>query len=100
KGDVSPTLLRACLALSQIYVDLNEPQKAVELLEDKNIGLIDLVQKKAPVIKDAGFEMPTFQVALRSYIGALPNANAAEAEALMKKAGDMMTTMDKTVGIT
>src|SRR6266700_2451293 len=47
-GEVSRVLVTAVLSLAQIYVDTNEPVKAVELLEDPKIGALTLVEKNDP----------------------------------------------------
>jgi tetratricopeptide (TPR) repeat protein len=88
----------AALSLAQIYVDTQQPQKAVELIEEENIGPKTLVEKEDAAAKDLAYQIETYKVALRAYIGALPTAPADQGQVLMNKAEGVMNALKKLMG--
>jgi tetratricopeptide (TPR) repeat protein len=98
---VDATLAMAALSLAQIYVDTQQPAKAVELLEDQNIGPKTLVEKEDPSAEREAYKIETHKVALRAYIGALPTVSGPqEGEAMMAKAEGVMNALKKLMGTT
>jgi hypothetical protein len=98
---VDRTLALAALSLAQVYVDTEQPLKAVELIEDENVGPKTLVEKKHPAAQEEAYQIETYKVALRAYIGALPAAGAGpQGEALMAKAEGVMNALKKRMGAT
>ncbi len=64
-------LLAAVLSLAQINVDVGQPQKAVDLLDDKKIGPMVLVAMDPPhpATEREKFHVETYKAALRAYVG-------------------------------
>lgn len=96
KAGVDPALVTAVLSLCQIYVDAGQPDDAIALLEDKDIGALTLVAGNHEAVAREGFAEETYKTALRSYISALPKA--ADKAALIAKAEGVMDAMNKRVG--
>lgn len=93
RGDVSKTLATAGLSLAQIYVDTNQSQKAIELLEDQRIGALTLAKSSSPAIADAtGFSTEAYKTALRAYVSSLADGDSA---ATIAKAKEVMAAMKK-----
>lgn len=95
KGEVSNVMATAVLSLAQIYVDTNEPAKAVALLEDPKIGLLTLVKNGDESVSK--FPEEIYKTALRAYISSLsgggPNAagSIAKAEGIMQALKEQMS---------
>jgi len=87
-GETSKVLATAVLSLAQIYVDTNEAEKAVALLEDPKIGVLTLVRNDDPSASDEGVAEETYKTALRAYISSL--AGKANAAATIEKARGAM----------
>lgn len=99
QAPVDATLALAALSLAQVYVDTQQPQKAVELIEDENIGPKTLVESNSPAVTQEAYKIETYKVALRAYIGALPDVKGpAESEVLMGKADDVMDALKQLMG--
>lgn len=102
-GKADEAAATACLALAQIYVDTGQTEKAVEILEDAQLGPLTLVQAKSPATQRAGFAGEAYKTALRAYISSL--ASSSDADAVVKKATQVMTAMkeampaDQLIGI-
>ena len=94
-GKVDESTATAALSLSQIYVDTDQTDKAVELLEDPLVGPLALVQAKHPAAGREGFAAEAYKTALRAYISSL--ANASDSDAVIKKATDVMDAMKATI---
>ena len=95
-GEASQVMATAVLSLAQIYVDTNEAQKAVALLEDPKIGLLTLVKNNDPTTQREGFPEETFKTALRAYISSL--AAGADAAATVEKAKGVMASLKEYMG--
>lgn len=97
-GTPNPTFASAMLSLAQIYVDTNQPAKAIAELEDAKVGPLTLVSKNDASVARPGMAEETLKVALRAYIGSLQSADKGEADALLKKAKVLMDDLKKRVG--
>jgi hypothetical protein len=94
-GKVDESTATAALSLSQIYVDTDQTDKAVALLEDAQVGPLALVQGKHSAAGREGFAAEAYKTALRAYISSL--ANATDSDAVIKKATDVMDAMKATI---
>ena len=94
---VTATTAQGALALSQIYVDVNSPDKAIALLQDSEFGPLTLIEKKDPIGSTPGFLEQAYKSALRAQIGSLaqPNVDAKEA---VQQAMDTMQSLSDAVG--
>ena len=99
-GQVNPTFGTASLSLAQLYLDTDQAAQAVALLEKPNIGTLALVATKNEAANRPGFAEETYRTALRAYVSSLAGASkdAAAAEALVKKAEDIMQGLKSSVG--
>jgi hypothetical protein len=98
-GEVNSVMATAVLSLAQIYVDTNEPAKAVELLEDPKIGVLTLVKNNDPAVNKEGFPQETYKTALRAYISSLA-AGGENAAANVSKAEGIMDSLEQLMGQT
>jgi cellulose synthase operon protein C len=89
--EIGKVLATAVLSLAQIYVDTNEADKAVTLLEDPKIGVLTLVKNNDPAASDEGVPAETYKTALRAYISSL--AGKANAAATIEKARGIMDAL-------
>ena len=81
----SPTLAQASLSLAQIYVDTEQPDKAMSLLNDPEIGPLTLVKKQDPTVASPAFPPLIYKTALRAKLGemaASPGDKSGMAEAV------------------
>lgn len=85
---IDATLATAVLSLCQIYVDAEQAQEAIDLLEDEEIGALTLVKANNEAVDRPGIAQETYKTALRAYIGALPGA-ANKADLIAKAEGAM-----------
>jgi tetratricopeptide (TPR) repeat protein len=88
---VSTTLATAALSLAQIYVDTQQIDKAVALLEDEKLGPLPLVKAQHPAADREGFKAEAYKTALRAYLSSL--AGAAAPEAVVQKATEVMEAL-------
>jgi len=96
---VSPTLAAASLSLAQIYLDTQEPDQAVLLLEAPDFGSIALAKNSDILTNRPSYSENTYKTALRAYISSLSNAsNSADTNRLMEKAEQMMESLEELVG--
>ena len=70
-GDVSPSAVTAALSLAQIEVSSGAAPRALEVLQDKQVGPLALVEAKSPLVgsQTADFAKETYKVALRAFVG-------------------------------
>lgn len=94
-GKVDESAATASLSLAQIYVDTGQADKAVAVLEDAQLGPLTLVQAGSPATQRQGFAGETYKSALRAYISSL--AGAADADAIIKKATEVMAAMKEAI---
>jgi len=94
-GGVTEASVTAALSLAQIYVDTAQIDKAVTMLEDESIGPLSLVKAKHAATTREGFSAEVYKTALRAYISSL--AGAADSDAVIKKATDVMDAMKAAI---
>ena len=94
-GKVDESAATASLSLAQIYVDTGQADKAVTILEDAQLGPLTLVKAKSPAAQREGFAGETYKCTLRAYISSL--AGAADADATVKKATEVMAAMKEAI---
>jgi hypothetical protein len=100
-AEVSGTLATAVLSLGQIYVDMGQPEKAVELLNDPKIGPLTLVAANHAATSQGKFGVETYKLALRAYVAtqALDKAEQAmndlEKLAAAEGGADTATTLTR-----
>jgi len=96
QSEVDKTLAAAVATLCRIYVEADQPQDAIELLEDPEIGALTLVEEDHPAIQREGVPAEIYTTALLAYFAALPNA--ANSQELFAKAEAAMDGLNNTVG--
>ncbi len=94
-GKVDESAATASLALAQIYVDTGQADKAVTVLEDAQLGPLTLIKANSPAAQREGFAGETYKCTLRAYISSL--AGAADADAIVKKATEVMAAMKEAI---
>jgi len=97
-GQVNPIVASASLSLAQIYVDLNDAEKAVALLEDPKIGALTLVKKEDESASREGFAEEVYKTSLRAYISSL--AGSKDADVTVGKAREMMDALKERMSAT
>lgn len=95
---IDAVLATAVLSLAQIYVDTEQADKAVALLEGEPIQLLELVDENHPATRKEGLAQETYKTALRAYIASL--AASPENTELIGKARGVMDSLKKLVGTT
>ncbi|QDV71666.1 hypothetical protein Poly24_54050 [Rosistilla carotiformis] len=93
KGPADTTTVTAMLSLAQAYVETLQGPKAVEVLENGQVGPLTLVDKKDPSVSNPVMIEETYRTALRAYIGSL----GENGDAMMEKAKGVMTSMQQAV---
>ncbi len=94
---VSEILLAGSLSLAQVYVDTNEPDLAIEMLEDEKIGALPFIKQKHPATQKKGFEVEAYKTALRAYIStSKPGANE-KAQEMIEGLNRVMTDKNQLV---
>ncbi|HUY32693.1 MAG TPA: hypothetical protein VMV69_07905 [Pirellulales bacterium] len=68
-SDVGVTLASAALSLGQVDLESGANEKAVALLNDPKIGPMTLVVAKHPATQQGKFDVETYKLALRAYVG-------------------------------
>jgi hypothetical protein len=68
----STSLAAAILSLTQIYLDVSQPAKAIEWLEKDAVGPLKLVEDASPLVQHEGFAVEAYKAALRAYIAIQP----------------------------
>lgn len=96
ESGIDKTLATAVVSLCQIYVDAEQAQDAIALLEDPEIGALTLVKNNHEAVQREGLAEETYKTALRAYIGALPGAS--DKAAYIAKAEGVMDAMNERVG--
>ena len=89
----SDSSIRGALSLAKLYADTGEPAKAIELLNDPNIGGITLIQSKSPwPAKIPGLVTDAYSTAIRANIANATNGNSA---ASVAAAQDMLESLQQ-----
>jgi len=94
-GGVSEASVTASLSLAQIYVDTEQVDKAVALLENETIGPLALVKAGHAATSREGFNAEVYKTALRAYISSL--AGASDGAAVIRKATEVMDAMKAAI---
>ncbi len=97
-GEVSAVMVSAVLSLAQIYVDTNEPVKAVALLEDETTGSLTLLKSNDPLVQREGYPEEIYKTALRAYISSL--STGADPKTTIDKARGVMEALKQRMGQT
>jgi len=88
EGDVDTTLMLGGLSLAQVYVDSQQPEKALAVLEDEAAGPLTLTRAGHAATQREGFAEETYKTALRAYISALGSGDASQRIAQAKQVMD------------
>ena len=96
-GGADELMGTAVLSLAQIYVDSNQPAKAIELCEDPAVGVLALVRKKHAATEREGFTVEAYRTALRAYVSSLsasddPDAAIEKARGIMGELKQVMAS--------
>jgi tetratricopeptide (TPR) repeat protein len=96
---VTYTLLASELSLAQLYVDLNQPEKAIQILELPDSGALALLRGGSSVVQVGNFPDQTYKAALRAYVGTQQLENAekvmGELEAAVAGKPDAAATLTR-----
>ncbi len=92
----SPTLAQASLSLAQIYVDTEQPAKAMALLEDPEIGPLTLVKNNDPTVSNAAFPPLIYKTALRAKLAEM--ASSPDGKNSMAEAVQLMDGLKSAMG--
>jgi tetratricopeptide (TPR) repeat protein len=85
------------LSLAQIYVDTDQVDKAVALLEDPKVGPLTLTRNEHAAAQNRLFVEETYKTALKAYIGSL--ASASDSAAVVEKAKNVMDALKAAVAV-
>jgi tetratricopeptide (TPR) repeat protein len=85
-GPITSSLAAAVLSLAQIYLKLDQPQQAIEWLDDPEIGPYTLIVSKHKTIAEGNFHVETLKAALRAYVAAIQFDNLEETMTRLEKA--------------
>jgi len=97
-GEVDSRLALAVLSICQLLVEVDKPQGAIDYLEDQQVGILKLVADGHEATKKPGFADETYKIALRAYVGVLPEqTDNAKANEMVLKAQDAMEGLKETV---
>ena len=95
----SPALAAAVLSLAHLYLETQQANLAIALLEDPQHGSLALVENNQVATGAAAYAEETFKTALRAYIAALSEAGRRDAsDQLMQKAEHAMDQLEQLVG--
>jgi tetratricopeptide (TPR) repeat protein len=93
-GPVTPALAAAVLSLAQIELELHDPKKAIQWLDDPEIGPYTLIVSQDKVILEGNFKFETLKAALRAYVAAGQPDNLEETLTRLEQAtGDVGLAM-------
>jgi hypothetical protein len=73
-GEIGVYEARSVLALTELYLEVGQPDRAVELLETARVAPLDLIKNKHPVAEDDRFRRDTYKIAIRAYLARLRDA--------------------------
>lgn len=68
---------RSALALSELYLDSDQVDLAIEQLENATIAPLDLIKNKHATTNESRFRMDTFKTAIRAYLAKLRDGQEA-----------------------
>jgi len=96
-GKVDKSLALAVLSLVQIYVEADQPEKAIQWIEDSKLGILQLVRNEHPVATKRYTE-EAYKISLRAYVGALPKQKTrAAGDRITAKAKQLMDELNALV---
>ena len=91
---VDESLALASLYLAQVFVDSQQADDAITLLEDPTLGPLELVSSQHPAASPSGYAEEAYKTALRAYLGNRQNADPQDS---LEKAKEMMTELKQSV---
>jgi tetratricopeptide (TPR) repeat protein len=94
-GKPDRNMVLALLSLAQVYIETQQPQPAIDVLEHARVGPLTLVKQNHTVVADKSVVEETYKTALRAYIGAL--STTSDRAAMLAKAQDTMTKLKAAV---
>ena len=96
QAEIDKTLAAAVATLCRIYVEADQAQDAIALMEDPKIGALTLVKQDHEAVQREGMASEVYTTALLAYFAALPDA--ANTQELYGKAEAAMDGLNNTVG--
>ncbi|GAA4424869.1 hypothetical protein [Bremerella cremea] len=98
-GEADYAYVLGALSLAQVYTDVGQSDKAIELLEKPKVGLMTLIESKSPAVAKPGIDQLIYKAAVRAYISALPTTkDPAKTESLMASAEKAMAQLKTLAG--
>jgi len=92
-------LLDATMSLAQIRVDDGESLKALEGLEDEQVGILTMLQRDDPLLADPPVKEKACRVALNVLLAALPMAgNSDQRRGIAERIGQTVEMLKQSVG--
>ena len=91
-------LLTSLLALAQAYVENQQAEQAVTVLENEHFGPLTLVRKRHSAAQSADFSEECYRTALQAHIGSL--STTQKPDATIQAATQVMQEMRATIGET
>jgi tetratricopeptide (TPR) repeat protein len=91
---INESLAMGVLYLAQVYIDSQQADEAISLLEDEKYGPLALVGGGHSAAKGAGYAEETYRTALRAYLGNLQGSGAEES---LAKAKGIMADLKSSV---
>ncbi len=96
---MNPTLPRAVLSLAQIYVDSDEAPRALQLLDDPQIGVLPMLDRNDAAIESPALREQAYSVGLSAIVSALPKVKSTEQRtALIQRSRKMVEALRREVG--
>jgi tetratricopeptide (TPR) repeat protein len=93
------TVPRAVLALAQIYVDLDQAPRAIELLDDATVGVMPMLDRDDPLLGAAELREHAYRVALGAVVSALSKVEGTEPRtALIDRSRQLMEALRREIG--
>ncbi len=98
-GLVNATVPRAVLSLAQIYVDSDEAPKAIELLDDPQVGVLPMVARNDPAIDSPRLREQAYSVGLSAIVSAMSKVTSTDQRTdLIQRSREMMQSLRTEVG--
>ncbi len=91
----SPQLVQAALSLAQIYLATQQPDQALELLYDRQMGPAALVEGNDPLVETPGFPAAVVKTTLQAQLQKMTQSNDAAAALPDRALPDALTTMER-----
>ncbi len=98
-GVVNATVPRAVLSLAQIYVDSDEAPKALQLLDDPQIGVLSMVARNDAAIDSPRLREQAYSVGLSAIVSALSKVKSTDQRTgLIQRSREMVQSLRSEVG--